>query len=101
MKSWSIFTTTLELILSKIREKNNRPPRRMAGRAGTNSPLKTQWAALCAAHENFQKKGKGFILERVGGIEPPATAWKAVVLPLYDTRTSEPDLKIRKIQILF
>lgn len=25
-------------------------------------------------------------MERVGGIEPPATAWKAVVLPLYDTR---------------
>lgn len=24
--------------------------------------------------------------ERVGGIEPPASAWKAEVLPLYDTR---------------
>ena len=35
--SWSIFTTTLELILSKIAEKNNRPPRRSAGRAGTQT----------------------------------------------------------------
>lgn len=25
-------------------------------------------------------------LQRVGGIEPPASAWKAEVLPLYDTR---------------
>src|SRR3989344_3980666 len=25
-------------------------------------------------------------VERVGGIEPPASAWKAEVLPLYDTR---------------
>lgn len=25
-------------------------------------------------------------MERVGGIEPPASAWKAKVLPLYDTR---------------
>ena len=33
--SMSIFTTTLELTLSKIREKNNCPPRRSAGRAGT------------------------------------------------------------------
>ena len=28
----SIFTTLLELTLSKIREKNNRPPRQLAGR---------------------------------------------------------------------
>ena len=25
-------------------------------------------------------------MERVGGVEPPASAWKAEVLPLYDTR---------------
>ena len=29
------------------------------------------------------------IFERVGGIEPPATGWKPVVLPLYDTRVIE------------
>ena len=28
-------------------------------------------------------------MEQVGGIEPPASAWKAEVLPLYDTRTLE------------
>jgi len=36
---WSIFTTTLELILSKIRDKNNRPPR-LAGR-GRNETKKS------------------------------------------------------------
>ena len=61
-------------------------PAEWRGGQERNMLLKSQRAALCAAHENFQKKGKGFILERVGGIEPPATAWKAVVLPLYDTR---------------
>ncbi len=25
-------------------------------------------------------------MERVGGIEPPSLAWKARVIPLYDTR---------------
>lgn len=30
-----------------------------------------------------------FTLERVGGIEPPATGWKPVVLPLYDTRVEQ------------
>ncbi len=29
-------------------------------------------------------------MERVGGIEPPASAWKAEVLPLYDTRKTKP-----------
>ena len=28
-------------------------------------------------------------LERVAGIEPASSAWKADVLPLYDTRTRE------------
>ena len=31
-------------------------------------------------------RGKGFQMERVMGIEPTTTAWKAVVLPLNYTR---------------
>ena len=27
-----------------------------------------------------------YVIERVDGIEPTASAWKAEVLPLYDTR---------------
>jgi hypothetical protein len=45
-----------------------------------------QWAAIAAAHKKISETQLCFILERVGGIGPPATAWKAVVLPLYDTR---------------
>ena len=32
------------------------------------------------------KLTKSLYLERVAGIEPAASAWKAEVLPLYDTR---------------
>src|SRR3989338_2633411 len=28
------------------------------------------------------------IVERVGGIEPPSSAWKAEVIPVYDTRVA-------------
>jgi hypothetical protein len=31
-------------------------------------------------------KGAGSTLERVRGVEPLSTAWKAVVIPIYDTR---------------
>ena len=37
-------------------------------------------------HQKVSETGVGNIVERVGGIEPPAPAWKAEVLPLYDTR---------------
>ena len=33
--------------------------------SGTNSPLKTHWAALCAARENFKKSEKSLILEHI------------------------------------
>jgi hypothetical protein len=36
---WSIFTTTLELILSKIREKNNAPPRKSGAGQKTQKSL--------------------------------------------------------------
>ncbi|MCX6720296.1 MAG: recombinase family protein [Candidatus Staskawiczbacteria bacterium] len=49
----------------------NREARRSAP-SETNSPLKTQWAALCAAREFVGKKEKSFIVERVMGIEPVA-----------------------------
>ena len=48
----------------------------------TNSPLKTQWAAVSAARDFVGKKEKSFIVERVGGIEPPSSAWKAVVITI-------------------
>ena len=47
----------------------NREARRSAP-SETNSPLKTQWAALCAAREFVGKKEKSFITERDTGIEP-------------------------------
>jgi hypothetical protein len=33
--------------------------------SGTISPLKTHWAALCAARENFQKNEKSLIVEHI------------------------------------
>lgn len=30
-----------------------------------------------------------FLLERVRGVEPLSSAWKAEVMPIYDTRDSE------------
>ena len=48
-----------------------------------NSPLKTQWAALCAAREMASKKPKSFIVERDTGIEPALQPWEGCVLPLY------------------
>jgi hypothetical protein len=33
--------------------------------SGTNSPVKTHWAALCAARENFKKNEKSLILEYI------------------------------------
>lgn len=41
-----------------------------------------------------------FIDERVGGIEPPASAWKAEVLPLYDTRKIKFKIQKSKIKII-
>ena len=43
-------------------------------------------AALRAAHQMFPKKEKSFVLERDTGIEPVPPAWKASVLPLYESR---------------
>jgi hypothetical protein len=33
------------------------------------------------------------ILERVRGVEPLSTAWKAVVIPIYDTRSGDRELR--------
>jgi len=38
---------------------------RQSAPSGTNSPLKTQWAALCAAREFVGKKEKSFIVEYI------------------------------------
>ena len=35
-------------------------------------------------------------IERVGGIEPPSTGWKPVVMPLYDTRSVGPGNNSRR-----
>ncbi|MDD5145474.1 MAG: recombinase family protein [Candidatus Pacebacteria bacterium] len=43
---------------------------RQSAPSGTDFPLKTHWAALCAAREMASKKPKSFIVERVMGIEP-------------------------------
>ena len=63
----------------------NREARRSAP-SGTNSPLKTQWAAVLAARDFVGKKPKCFILERVTGIEPVSYPWEGYVLPLNHTR---------------
>ena len=65
----------------------NREARRSAP-SEINSPLKTQWAALCAAREFVGKKEKSWIMERVRGVEPLSLAWKAKVIPIYDTRSA-------------
>jgi len=38
---------------------------RLGETSGTNSPLKTQWAALCAARDFVEKKEKSFITEYI------------------------------------
>ena len=73
----NIFGSNLILL---NREAASRPP------SETNSPSKTHWVALCAATKNFKKSEKSLIVERVGGVEPPSLAWKAKVIPIYDTR---------------
>ena len=47
---------------------------------------KTAWACLWHAHSLVHSEPLGSILVREGGIEPPSTHWKCVVLPLYHTR---------------
>ena len=51
-----------------------------------NSPLKTQWAALCAARDFVGKKSKSWITERVTGIGPVSYPWEGHILPLNHTR---------------
>ena len=63
----------------------NREARRSAP-SETNSPLKTQWAAVLAAREFVGKREKSFITERVRGIEPPSIPWEGIILPLNHTR---------------
>ncbi len=48
-----------------------------------------QWATLGVAHQNLKGFSESCVLERVGGIGPPARLWKSRVLPLYDTRNNE------------
>ncbi len=52
----------------------------------TRGEPQNQWAALGTAYETLDKKDESLILERVRGIEPLSSAWKAEVMPLYDTR---------------
>ncbi|MEK7580268.1 MAG: hypothetical protein AAB465_01480 [Patescibacteria group bacterium] len=47
---------------------------RLGGTSEINSPLKTQWAALCAAREFVGKKEKSFIMERARGVGPLSSA---------------------------
>ena len=53
----------------------------------------TQWASLLEAHSPRVEAGREvnqkplcMIMERVRGIEPLSSAWKAEVIPVYDTR---------------
>ena len=46
----------------------------------------TQWAALRAAHEKSSETELCLLLERDTGVEPVPPAWKARVLPLYESR---------------
>ena len=67
---------------------------RLGGTSGTNSPLKTQWAALCAARDFVGKKEKSFIVERVMGIEPTCSDWQPDALPLCYTRNFVPRARL-------
>ena len=69
----SIFGSNLILL--------NREARQSAP-SGTDFPLKTHWAAVLAARENFQKSRKSLILERVTGIEPVSSGWKPEIIAI-------------------
>ena len=56
-----IFGLNLVLVNSEARQ---------SAPSGTNSPSKTQWAALCAATENFGKIQESCIVARATGFEP-------------------------------
>ena len=56
-------------------------------------PLRNS-AAATLAQAGFTKT-KGLRLERVNGIEPSSSAWKAVALPLSYTRKRNGDLPLR------
>ncbi len=49
------------------------------------SPIKP-YASLREARENFGENNLCVKLERVRGVEPLSSAWKAEVMPIYDTR---------------
>ena len=55
---------------------------RQSAPSETNSPLKTQWAALCAAHEKVGKVPESQIVERDTGVEPVFQPWEGRVEPL-------------------
>ncbi len=46
----------------------------------------TQWATLRVARQKISENPLSFVLERDTGIEPVPPAWKASVLPLYESR---------------
>ena len=69
----------------------------------TEIPFKTPWGAVVAVRRFLGKKEKSFIVERVWGVEPHSLAWKAKVIPIYDTRArlcpwreSNPHIRLRR-----